>query len=90
VRLVLAAVAADVDFVQVDRTDSGTVRLVMRHGMTTRLAFAAARMLLTDEERQLLRDRFGGPRVADADVPPLDHFVPFVSQSWLDPMVTSA
>jgi hypothetical protein len=89
VQLVLRAVAAEVDFVQVDRTDPAAVRLTMRHGMTTRSAFVAARMLLTDEERQLLRDRFAGPPVAEADIPPLDHFVPFVSQSWLDPMVTS-
>lgn len=88
-RLVLSAVEAEYDFVIVDRREPGVCRVSMREGMTTRLAFAAARQLLTDGERQLLRDRFNGPRVEDADIPPLDHFLPFVTQSWLEPMVTS-
>jgi hypothetical protein len=83
-RVECLAVEAGVDFVYVDRSGD-RVLIVMREGMSTRRAFLAARQLLSDAERNGLREMFDRPRVEDVDLQPIDDFLPFVSQSWLNP-----
>lgn len=82
--LELLAVAATVDFVYVARSPE-RVLLVLREGMSTRRAFLAAREILTTAERNALRAMFERPAVEEVDLQPLDEFLPFVSQSWLNP-----
>jgi hypothetical protein len=83
-RVECLAIEAGVDFVYVDRTGDRLL-IVMREGMSTRRAFLAARQLLSDAERNGLRAMFARPRVEEVDLQPIDDFLPFISQSWLNP-----
>lgn len=81
----LCTVEADLDFVQVDRSDPSVTIVTMREGMTTRAAFAAGLLLLSEEERLAARSSYGGPPLT-ATGRNVDLLVPFVSRSWLAPV----
>lgn len=85
-RVELRTVEADLDFFQVDRSDQTVTIVTMREGMTTRAAFAAGLLLLTQDERIAARAFYGGPPLTETGKH-LDLLVPFISQSWLVPVV---